>query len=279
MNAYLNPHIHRKVTTVFLLVTVLLSLFCLPAAADNATSEQILWDNDYVTVSFMKAEQSIGIIGYFLYLDVQNKSDIPIKLGVSQSAVNNYSCSMGFGNGVQITGGNSATVMTLLPTQLFYENLYNIQLKLFIIDDKLHRLAESDWIYIDISDPEGEPQPETEIDVPDPIIDNEWISISYLDSEPVEGIHSHKVMFHIINRCPNEVTLSIDQGALNGRMCASIVGSEFATILDGNKSICPFIFNMLEDIGEVENIQFRFHVRDNIEHEDLFVSDLIEVVP
>ena len=62
-------------------------------------------------------------------------------------------------------------------------------------------------------------------------------------------------------------------------MCASVIGSEFATMLAGNKSICPFVFNMLEDIGDLEEIQFRFHVSDEDTNKELFVSDLFKIEP
>lgn len=270
----------RKALSILLVLTVIFPCTLFRANADNAyPHEQVIWDNEYATIKYLKVEPSIGIIGYYLYLDVQNKSDKTILVGVPKSAINNYTCGMGFGSGTEVTSGNSATVMALLPTQKNYEHLYNIQLKLNIIDDAWQHLADSDWIEVDISTPEDGPQPEVEIDVPKPIVDNDYISISYLNIEPVEGIHSHRAAFHLINKTSHTISVRIDQGALNGRMCASVIGSEFATILDGNKSICPFVFNMLEDVGDLEEIQFRFHVKDEDTHEELFTSELLKIEP
>ncbi len=275
-----SDHFLRKILAVLLVLAIVLPYgFSQALAASSYPHEQEIWDNEYATIKYLKIEPSIGIIGYYLYLDVQSKTGKTILVGVPESAINNYTCSIGFGSGTQITSGNSAIVMTLLPTQKNYDHLYSIQLKLDIIDDEWNHLADSGWIELDISDPENGPQPETEIDVPAPIIDNDFISISYLNVEPVEGIQSHKAVFHLTNKTSHTISVYIDQGALNGRMCASVIGSEFATMLAGNKSICPFVFNMLEDVGDLEEIQFRFHVSDEDTNKELFVSDLFKIEP
>lgn len=267
-----------RTASIIIVVGIFLSCVCFRSRASAEKSfDQVIWDNEYATIKFIKLEPSIGIIGYYLYLDVQNKSDSTLLIGVPQSAINNYSCSIGFGSGIQITPGNSALSMTLLPTQMNYEHLYNIKFKLDIIDDKWNDLAESDWIEIDLSDRDDRSKPDAEIEVPAPFIDNDIFSISYLSTEPVEGISSQKMLFHVTNKTDRTILVSLDQGALDKRMCASVIGSEFSIILEGNKSIMPIIFNMLEEIGEIEKAQFRVNVRDYDTFDNLFESDLITI--
>lgn len=260
---------------VLSLVILLVTMFPLHVSAKES-GEQMILDNEYAKITFLGLQPSIGIQGYFVDFEIENKTNSKIQVSLSECFVNNYMCSSGF-SGTYITPGNAAKDRFLLPTALAYETVYNIGFRLSIEDKATWvDVYESEPIIVTVNDEYTASQIPPAISVPAPIIDNEYVCIAYLSAKKLDGVNGRDVFFHIENKTENRIFVSIEDSAMNGYMCDAVT-SDCMKITGHNRSIAGYLFHTSDNIVRVTSMEYRFVIYDDDTHEVLFRSELLKM--
>lgn len=260
---------------VLSLVILLVTMFPLRVSAEELGAQVIL-DNKFARITFLGIQPSIGVQGYFVDFEIENKTNNKIQVSLSECFVNNYMCSSGF-SGTYITPGNAAKDRFLLPTALAYETVYNIGFRLSIEDKATWEdVYESEPIIVTVNDEYIDSQIPPAISVPTPIIDNEYVCIAYLSAQKLDGVNGRDVFFHIENKTENRIFVSIEDSAINGYMCDAVT-SDCMKITGLNRSIAGYLFHSFDDIDQVTDMEYRFVIYDDDTHKVLFRSKLFRM--
>lgn len=122
-----------------------------PSAEKNT---QILIDNKYICASFNRVDPTFGIEGFYVYLDIENKTENKtLWIYLDEGSVNGQMCSAVMNAmPVYITPGNTSKNPFIFPAQEHIEEVTKLQFRIHVADkDTMSDYFYSDLITIDLS--------------------------------------------------------------------------------------------------------------------------------
>ena len=136
--------------------TVSVSTVSSESATDPSTEKttQILVDNKYISASFNRVEPTFGIEGFYVYLDIENKTENKtLWIYLDEGSVNGQMCSAVMNAmPVYITPGNTSKNPFIFPAQEHIEEVTKLQFRIHVADkDTMSDYFYSDLITIDLS--------------------------------------------------------------------------------------------------------------------------------
>lgn len=136
--------------------TVSVSTVSSESATDPSTEKttQILVDNKYICASFNRVEPTFGIEGFYVYLDIENKTDNKtLWIYLDEGSVNGQMCSAVMNAmPVYITPGNTSKNPFIFPAQEHIEEVTKLQFRIHVADkETMNDYFLSDLITIDLS--------------------------------------------------------------------------------------------------------------------------------
>lgn len=129
-----------------------------PAIAEKESEEkekkEMILDNNFVSISFNKVEPTFGIEGFYVYLDIENKTENKtLWIYLDEGSVNGKMCSAVMNAmPVYITPGNTSKNPFIFPAQEHIEEVTKLQFRINVADkDTMSDYFYSDLITIDLS--------------------------------------------------------------------------------------------------------------------------------
>lgn len=136
------------------------------ASATSSTSEKtekkeepVIYEDDYIKASFIKVYSDKNVDSFvegvaYLQLHVENKSEQPYTVSLSNAAINGMSTTIGSGIPMTILPGNSSEQPFILFTKNTGVNnaddIETVQFSFYLLDDELHKVQETKTITVDV---------------------------------------------------------------------------------------------------------------------------------
>lgn len=238
--------------------------------------EQVLLDNEYLTITAKGYDEDASIFGPSVKVLIENKSDKTLCVQVRELSINNYMIDATFSSTVD-PGKKAYDNIVFGAVDLdnaHITNVGNIEFYFHIFDKNTwDTILDSDTINITTN---TEVEDMFNTDGIELYNDND-VNIVYqgLTNNSIFGIN---LVFYITNDTDTNIAVQVDSASLNGFMIDPVMSAEIAS---GKKIVYYMTIYQSEleenEITSLENLEITFRILDNNFYETLYTTDTYNI--